>query len=325
MLLVLGTFFLTTILTQFYNTSGAATRDQVKEKNSDFFDFTLEEAKAPQISLPTFEHVKSENFLEERLKELLSLLNPLKEAKEKPFVLPEQSIIKPALPGNRIQEKFPPDASSLAKPQVDLKQEDLKVVRISHTGSVDTVGQFTVTFSQPMVPVAAARLETNPEKFIAMTPQPKGTWRWLGTQTLLFEPDGNRFPRATIYQLSVPEGTKSVNGGVLKQAKNWTITTSELSVKSFLPYEGTPQDSTPSIVAIFNQEIDRRSVFEHLSVKANGLDYPVKIVDKSGLGDEYGVKQLPDDEWLAVRPVNPLPRSKGVVVTFRKGCKSKEG
>ena len=59
---------------------------------------------------------------------------------------------------------------------------------------------------------------------VRLTPTPPGRWRWVGTQTLLFEPDG-RFPMATDYRAEVPAGTRSAVGGALARAVAWTFTT----------------------------------------------------------------------------------------------------
>ena len=39
----------------------------------------------------------------------------------------------------------------------------------------------------------AAALQAKPVK---LTPEPKGRWRWIGTRTILFDPE-IRFPQAT--------------------------------------------------------------------------------------------------------------------------------
>ena len=51
---------------------------------------------------------------------------------------------------------------------------------------------------------------------VTLSPQPPGRWRWLGTRTLTFEPEGGRFPMATAYTVEVPAGTRSSAGVLLK-------------------------------------------------------------------------------------------------------------
>lgn len=338
--LVLGIFILTAFLTHTGNIGNASENnaDSTKDKKPKTIEFTLKEAKVtssgtdegtgqtePAETPQPAPKANIENITADRLKQLLSLLSPIEEVKEKAFVLPEQSLVKPKLPGNIVKEKFPPEQTNEKRPEVDVKSEPLQVVRISHTGPVDTVGQFTVTFSHPMVPIGEAKHESNPEKYIVMKPMPKGTWRWLDTRTILFEPDGKRFPRATIFKVTVPEGLKSVNENVLKTTRSWELTTSAPSVKTIYPSPHSFQDVNPLIVAIFNQKIDRKSVMEHLSIKAGNSNFTFKPVDKALAIKNYGLDKISEDEWIAVRSTNPFPRNSQVVLNFAKGYQSKEG
>jgi hypothetical protein len=50
----------------------------------------------------------------------------------------------------------------------------------------------SITFSEPMVAVSAPG-EAASTVPVRLTPEPPGRWRWIGTRTLLFEPEG-RFP-----------------------------------------------------------------------------------------------------------------------------------
>ena len=65
-----------------------------------------------------------------------------------------------------------------------------------HAGRpVPLAPELSITFSQPMVAITsqddAARVQP-----VKLTPQPKGAWRWIGTRTIVFDPDP-RFPQAT--------------------------------------------------------------------------------------------------------------------------------
>lgn len=334
--LALASILLTVVFVQIYfshSDSATATAEvsDDKKKAEKQLDFSLTEADKTgageqQVSEPVkLARVDIEDLAREKVEELVRRLGALEAPKKQPFLLPEQSLVKPDLPGQRIKEKFPPDNNNLKKPVVDLKTEPLQVTRVSHTGAVDTLNQFTVTFSQPMVPVAAAEKEKNPGRFIKMSPQPEGSWRWLGTNTILFEPVGKRFPRGTVYKITVPSGTASVSGSTLKETKTWSVVTPAPSVKTFQPHNSSPQGTNPLMVAIFNQKIDRKSVLDHLTLKAAGLDTPVKVVDKSVLAGKYDIKSLEEEEWLAFRPQSPLPRDTRATVTFKKGFKSLEG
>ena len=53
-------------------------------------------------------------------------------------------------------------------------------------------------------------------------PQPPGEWRWVGTRTLVFEPEG-RFPMATDYRVEVPAGTRAATGGTLAERRRLVV------------------------------------------------------------------------------------------------------
>jgi len=66
----------------------------------------------------------------------------------------------------------------------------VKVVRRSPEGEVPVAPNVSITFDQPMVAVTSQdeAAKTVPA---TLSPQPAGRWRWLGTRTLLFDPEHN--------------------------------------------------------------------------------------------------------------------------------------
>src|SRR5215831_17805548 len=100
-------------------------------------------------------------------------------------------------PGNTIHESFPPPPSSLLPPVADNSKKGLEVVRWMPEGQVPIAPELSVTFNQPMIAVTSQE-DAAKNTPVKLTPQPKGKWRWLGTRTILFDPDV-RFPQATTY------------------------------------------------------------------------------------------------------------------------------
>src|SRR5207237_3324451 len=132
------------------------------------------------------------------------------------------------------------------------------VVRSSPEREVPIAPNWSVTFSQPTVAVTSQEeaAETFP---VRLSPQPPGKWRWVGTKTLLFEPDV-RFPMATQYSVTVPAGTKSANGGTLASAKTWTFTTPSATVKTYHPDANSTQRRDALMFIEFDQRINREAV-----------------------------------------------------------------
>src|SRR5207247_9668775 len=108
-----------------------------------------------------------------------------------------------------------------------------------------------VTFSEAMVAVSSQE-EAAENVPVKLSPQPPGKWHWIGTKTLLFEPDV-LFPMATQYSATVPAGTKSVNGGALGTAKTWTFTTPPPTVKDFYPTRASVQRRDVLMFVEFDQ------------------------------------------------------------------------
>lgn len=87
---------------------------------------------------------------------------------------------------------------------------DLKVLSktpVSHTQSQRASAAITATFNQPMVPLNDP---TQMGTFCPMEIEPKikGRCRWLGSQTLSFEPE-QALPPGHLYKIRIPKGTTS--------------------------------------------------------------------------------------------------------------------
>ena len=121
-------------------------------------------------------------------------------------------------------------------------------------GKVPLARDLSVTFSQPMVAVTS-QSDAAGVTPVKLTPTPKGNWRWIGTRTILFDPTV-RFPQATTYQVEVPAGTKSANGGALKTATKFTFETPPPTLVPSYPNAGTPQRLDAPMFLVFDQKID---------------------------------------------------------------------
>ena len=118
------------------------------------------------------------------------------------FALREKSLPPPRT-GKTVATAFPPESERSAPDAV--AAGPLEVLRRTPEGAVPQAPNLAVTFSQPMVAVTAhadLAAETRP---VRITPEPPGRWRWVGTKTLLFEPEG-RFPMATDYTVRLRPG-----------------------------------------------------------------------------------------------------------------------
>ncbi|MGN6106868.1 MAG: DUF6049 family protein, partial [Kofleriaceae bacterium] len=246
----------------------------------------------------------------------------------------------PPRTGTPITGSFPPPASSLLPPPPASQTSDkLAVVRWMPEGVVRLAPELSVTFSQPMVAVTSQddAAATTPVK---LTPQPPGKWRWIGTRTILFDPEV-RFPQATTYQVEIPAGTRSATGGVLDKATRFTFETPPPTLEASFPGDGAPQHLDTPLFARFDQRIDPQVALAAVQVTAGGRTLPIRALDAGELAqlgrstrdDERAVHRLIEHanreelhgRWIAFRTVQPLPANAAVKVEVKAGMASAEG
>ena len=316
----------------------------------DGLDLRLSDGKAGP---PPFDHQKlapAKKLGDADVQTILARAEPLKQeaGDQQDFAL-RPSSQPPPRTGETIKGTFPPPASSLLPPPAGETTGELRVLRYMPEGAVPLAPELSITFSQPMVPVTS-QADAAAHVPVKLTPQPKGKWRWLGTRTLLFDPDV-RFPQATTYKVEVPAGTKSQTGGTLTQAVSFTFETPPPTIVSKSPGDWSPQHLDVPIFLMFDQKIDPQAVLAKLQVKApvpsqvrtgdpwgNAAAAPlapvaIRMLDAKELAAdkrltalvEEAKKDEHDGRWLALRTVKKLPPDAQITVEVPAGTPSAEG
>ena len=237
----------------------------------------------------------------------------------------------PPRTGQTIKSSFPPPPSSLLPPAASDAGQELRVLRYMPEGKVPLAPELSVTFSQPMVAVTSQgdAAATVPVK---LTPTPPGKWRWLGTRTALFDP-AIRFPQSTTYQVEVPAGTKSANGGVLKAPVKFSFETPPLQVTSSYPSGGQPQRLDVPMWIRFDQRIDPAAVLPHVAVTANGKPVAIRRLEATEVAADRQLTALVTaaaasseaDRWIAFKATSPLPTDAAIAIMVGAGTPSAEG
>ncbi|HEX7330872.1 MAG TPA: Ig-like domain-containing protein [Pyrinomonadaceae bacterium] len=251
------------------------------------------------------------------------------------FALRESSL-KPPLTGNTIETSFPAPVTPTVE---STTPGPLEVVRYSPEGSVPIAPELSITFSQPMVALTSQE-EAATNVPVKLTPQPPGKWRWLGTKTLIFDPQ-HRFPMATTYVVTVPAGTRAASGSTLATEKSWRFTTPPLTVKTSYPSlkENQPRDALMFIE--FDQRIDPAAVLPSIKVRGGGRVFKTRLATSDEV--KQAISRDPDgtaplvqavnDRWLAFRAIDPntgkmdlaLPSNSRITVSVPVGASSAEG
>jgi alpha-2-macroglobulin len=267
---------------------------------------------------------------------VLQRLPPLKEeaGDEQEFALREKSLPPPRA-GATVMSAFPAPEERRAPPENEAAAGgELRVLRYSPQGDVPLAPQLSVTFSQPMVAVTsqeeAARVVP-----AQLAPQPAGRWRWLGTKTLIFDPDGQRLPMATDFTVTIPAGTRSASGGTTKAPVVWKFSTPPPKLVRKYP-ESVPARRDAIIFMEFDQRIEAEAVLRNVRVRGGANSLRVRPAKDDEINADESVKALIKDavkgRWLALRAVGEggttagaLPADSAVSVTVGAGTPSAEG
>ncbi|HSD67520.1 MAG TPA: alpha-2-macroglobulin family protein, partial [Vicinamibacteria bacterium] len=151
--------------------------------------------------------------------------------------------------------------------------------------------------------------------------------RWVGTRTLVFEPDG-RFPMATDFRVEVPAATRSATGGTLPDAVAWRFSTPPPRLLARHP-EGGPARRDALMFAAFDQRVDPAAVVASLRVRAGGAEASVRLATSAEVEADAAVarlaKQAEPGRSVAFRAERDLPADAEVTVALGAGTPSAEG
>jgi hypothetical protein len=288
--------------------------------------FTLSEGAEQPQAPSAVRLVSGEPLSDAALAQLLGRLPPLEGQADDQvaFRLPAQTLPAPR-PGQTVEQPFPPQEAAAAgePPPVG----PLQVLRYSPEGDVPLAPFLSITFDQPLVALTTIAQLRAQEIPVRLTPLPEGSWRWVGTKTLLFEPI-TRFPMATEYQVEAPAGTRSATGGLLASAVRWTFRTPPPQVVTTHPVGG-PTVREPLMFVAFDQQIEPAAVVEMISLSAGGRAYAARRASTAEVQSDDVVRSLAEragaGRWVAFFAVEPLPADTTVTVNIGAGTPSAEG
>jgi alpha-2-macroglobulin len=223
---------------------------------------------------------------------------------------------------------FPPAPEAEDAPR---RAKKLEVARFSPSGEVPIAPHLSVTFNQPMVAVASHDDAVAERAPVRIEPTPPGRFRWVGTRTLLFDPEV-RFPMATAYTVTVPAGTQSATGAKLERELRFEFATPAPRVVARHPIDG-PQRLDPLIFLAFDQRVDPARVAETTSLLVSEKRYRVRVATADEIAADAAVfervnaaKGGPErDRFVVVTPTEPLPGGAEVQVRVGPNTPSLEG
>lgn len=316
-----------------FSARGNSAADDEETDQEKGLRFRLSEAPGQPEARPISTVANATPLSDAETQAILRRLPPIKTepSDEADFALREKSLPPPRT-GQTIKQSFPAPGE-MTRPDQTMAGA-LEVIRYSPEGEVPIAPNLSVTFSQPMVAVSSQE-EAADYVPVKLSPQPPGKWRWVGTKTVVFEPDV-RFPMATQYSVSVPAGTKSANGGSIVTSKTWTFTTPPPTVKTFYPAKASVQRRDALMFAEFDQRINPVAVLKATKVRSGATEIKTRLATKEEIdADAYvkdAVKNAEKDRWLAFRAVDgngatkfALPADASITVAIGPGAPSVEG
>ena len=234
--------------------------------------------------------------------------------------------------GTTVTTTFPAPAKALLPPSPIDSGKELRVLRYMPEGKVPLAPELTVTFSQPMVAVTSQD-DAASVRPVKLTPQPPGTWRWIGTRTIVFDPTV-RFPQATTYRVEIPTGTKGLSGATIKEPATFSFETPPLKIVTSYPYEGSPQRLDVPMFLTFDQKIDPKAVLAKIEVRVNGTAVRgLRLLDAAEIEKDRTLRDRvatakaneQDSRWIGFRTTHKFPADASIEVVIPKGTPSAEG
>ena len=240
-----------------------------------------------------------------------------------------QDPIPPPRTGETIQEAFPPLVPSI--PPEPISTGPLEVLRYGPEGEIAIAPFVNITFNQPMVPLTSLEELSADQVPVVLEPSLPGTWRWLGTKTLTFQHDSDlidRLPKATQYRVTIPAGTRSINGNELDKAIEWTFSTPPAQMVSHYP-DDQPQPLEPVFFIAFDQRIEPEAVLATIDVFAGARSVEVRLATDTEVQADKQVARLvkdsPAGRWLAFKTLEALPADTNISIQVGPGTPSAEG
>ena len=263
-----------------------------------------------------------------RIAEILKMFTePLASQKDRPEFFKRPSSLPAPRSATPVKLPFPPPPGPAAP---NVKANALKVLSITPQGATERAPRLAISFSNPMIAVTdPSAAEVGDPLGIVLEPRPKGAWRWLGTQTVIFEPEGGEFPRATEYKVTIPAGTADIKGNTLVQTATDSFALPRPKVVSGSP-TGNGWGLEPLITVTFDQPVLRESAISHAHLQKGGdnvglRELSVAEAEARQPGSETTYKEARRDTVFFFAASQKLTPGTSYVLQVDSGVQSQEG
>ncbi|MGD9346400.1 MAG: MG2 domain-containing protein, partial [Candidatus Aminicenantes bacterium] len=214
--------------------------------------------------------------------------------------------------------------------EVAIPSGELTITYVSPKGRTEApseVETIVAIFDHAMVPLEALPEGRGPS-VMQLEPSFSGKHRWLNPKTLTFTPD-RAFPYSTRITVTIPAGTKTFDGYVLKDDFSWAFQTMRPRIIQHYPQnEQKWIEPDTEILLVFNQPVAKDESF--FAFKKTGKDIPevplefaLKTPSREML-EENSIESPPENALL-IRPKDPLELDSKYAVSIAEGLPGEQG
>lgn len=205
----------------------------------------------------------------------------------------------------------------------------LKVLSAAPRGTHSVSGRqaVTLTFNQPVTALAEATQFSQADCPLAIKPGVPGTCRYVGTQTLQFEPDED-WPAATQFTVQLKSGFSSgVSGQKLTAPYSFTFTTQTPKVTRVLPRNNERWISlTPLFYVQFNLPVSPENLLSFVTLQdSDGRLVALSARPLTEVEWEKDFSYVPLNQQAVFVPLEPLAKDKQYTLTFKQGLRAAVG
>jgi alpha-2-macroglobulin len=309
--------------------SGAPGQPTDLERTPTPFEIVLSDGQPVDAAAVKNKTVEGKPLADDEVTKLLKMFKePLPQPKDRPDFLKRPGSLPPPRAATPKEMPFPPKGAGSPPPTV--KVEQLEVLSLAPEGAVDHSARVSISFNSPMIAVSdPSNFEGGDPLGITLEPRPEGKWRWLGTQTIIFEPAQGQMPRATDYKVTVPKGVKDVSGSTLAESVTQAFSLPRPAVVSASP-SASGLALEPLITVTFNQAVDPQTTPAkvHLmnggqQVLLNSLSLVSAEKVEPGLKARY--QDVPENTVFFFQAQAPLKPGNSYSIEVEEGVTSLEG
>ena len=158
-------------------------------------------------------------------------------------------------------------------------QQAVQIVSATPKGKTSSAAEaqrIVVTFNQPMIALKGLSEPMSSGPFV-IVPNVAGTFRWLGTSSIEFQPSAPLAP-ATKFTVTIPAGIKAVANATLAQPYSWTFETIRPAVIQTWPEnEAQHIHREAEILLRFNLPVNANAITNFITL-TTGKPAPARVV-----------------------------------------------